>query len=117
MGPFSIGGVGHFSTGGNNDDSSGGNNPTIDFRGERRSNETHASRTDPDARLVKKARGQASHLGYHGHVLMENRNGLVAQATLTIASGYAEREAAPRRAVQSVPAAGTSKCTGPSVVG
>lgn len=76
------------------DDSSGGNNPTVDFRGERRSNETHASRTDPDARLVKKARGQASHLGYHGHVLMENRNGLVAQATLTIASGYAEREAA-----------------------
>jgi transposase len=75
-------------------DSSGGSNPTVDFRAERRSNETHASRTDPDARLVKKAQGQASHLGYHGHVLMENRSGLVAQATLTIASGYAEREAA-----------------------
>ncbi|BDE04938.1 DDE transposase [Vulcanimicrobium alpinum] len=71
-----------------------GSNPTVDFRDERRSNETHASRTDPDARLVKKARGQASHLGYHDHVLMENRNGLVAQATLTIASGRAEREAA-----------------------
>jgi len=75
-------------------DSNGRSNPTVDFRAERRSNETHASRTDPDARLVKKAQGQASHLGYHGHVLMENRSGLVAQATLTIASGYAEREAA-----------------------
>lgn len=64
------------------------------IRHERRSNETHASRTDPDARLVKKAQGQASHLGYHGHVLMENRSGLVAQATLAIASGRAEREAA-----------------------
>jgi transposase len=81
------------------DDSGGGgtgsgSNPTVNFRHERRSNETHASRTDPDARLVKKARGQASHLGYHGHVLMENKSGLVAQATLTIATGRAEREAA-----------------------
>src|SRR5487761_2104480 len=76
------------------DSGPGGSNPTVNFRGERRTNVTHASRTDPDARMVRKARGQASHLGYHGHVLMENRNGLVAQATLTIASGFAEREAA-----------------------
>lgn len=76
------------------DDGPGGSNPTVNFRGEQRANDTHASRTDPDARLVKKARGQASQLGYHGHVLMENRNGLVAQATLTIASGFAERAAA-----------------------
>lgn len=75
-------------------DSNGGSNPSVNFRNERRSNETHESRTDPDARLVKKARGQASHLGYHGHVLMENRSGLVSQATLTISSGRAEREAA-----------------------
>jgi transposase len=74
--------------------SGGSRNPTVDFRNQARSNETHASLTDPDARLVKKATGQASHLGYHGHVLMENRSGLVAQATLTIASGFAEREAA-----------------------
>jgi len=79
---------------GSGGDSNAGSNPTVSFRHERRSNETHASRTDPDARLVKKASGQASHLGYHGHVLMENRSGLVAQATLTIASGRAEREAA-----------------------
>ena len=72
----------------------GSRNPTVDFRNQSRSNETHASLTDPDARLVKKAHGQASHLGYHGHVLMENRSGLVAQATLTIASGVAERETA-----------------------
>jgi hypothetical protein len=76
------------------DSGPGGSNPTVNFRGEQRTNDTHASRTDPDARMVRKARGQASHLGYHGHVLMENRNGLVAQATLTIASGFAEREAA-----------------------
>ena len=76
------------------DSGPGGSNPTVNFRGEQRTNVTHASRTDPDARMVRKARGQASHLGYHGHVLMENRNGLVAQATLTIASGFAEREAA-----------------------
>lgn len=72
----------------------GPRNPSIDFRNQQRSNETHASTTDPDARLVKKSRAVASQLGYHGHVLMENRNGLVAQAMLSIASGFAEREAA-----------------------
>ncbi|RIK55931.1 MAG: IS5 family transposase [Nitrospira sp.] len=67
-------------------------NPTVDFRGEKRSNETHQSKTDPDARLARK--GQETRLAYQGHVLMENRNGLVVDVRLTQASGYAEREAA-----------------------
>jgi len=65
-----------------------------DFHGEKRSNETHASTTDPDARLLRKAAGQASKLCHMGHVLMENRNGLVVDATTTTATGTAEREAA-----------------------
>jgi transposase len=65
-----------------------------DFRGEKRSNATHASTTDPDARLFKKARGQAAKLCHMAHVLMENRNGLVVDAILTHATGTAEREAA-----------------------
>src|SRR5437762_12326525 len=70
-----------------------GNTP-VDFRGEKRSNETHQSTTDPDARLYKKAQGQEAQLGYLGHALMENRNGLVIEPRLTLASGTAEREAA-----------------------
>ncbi len=69
-------------------------NPERDFRGEKRTNATHASTTDPDTRLYKKARGQAGRLCHMGHVTMENRNGLVVDATLTHASGTAEREAA-----------------------
>jgi transposase len=69
-------------------------NPTVDFRGETRSNDTHASTTDPDARLTKKATGQAAKLAYHGHLLMENRNGFIVNACATIASGTAERTAA-----------------------
>src|SRR5690606_452729 len=69
-------------------------NAERDFRGEKRSNATHASTTDPDARLFKKARGQAAKLCHMGHVLMENRNGLVVDAILTHATGTAEREAA-----------------------
>ena len=65
-----------------------------DFRGEKRSNETHASTTDPDAQLYKKAAGQAAKLCHMGHVLMENRNGLVVEASTTPATGTAEREAA-----------------------
>ena len=68
-------------------------NPTVNFRGEKRSNQTHASRTDPDARLAG-MRGQGARLAYQGHVVTENRNGLVVAAKLTQASGYAEREAA-----------------------
>ena len=65
----------------------------MDFRGEKRSNETHQSTTDPDARLARGA-GRESRMAYQGHVLMENRNGLVVDVRLTKASGYAEREAA-----------------------
>jgi transposase len=65
-------------------------NPTIDFRGEKRSNATHASTTDPEARLSRK-KGQTSHLAYMGHLLTENRNGLIVSAMLTEANGHAER--------------------------
>ncbi|MBH0189996.1 MAG: IS5 family transposase [Nitrospira sp.] len=69
-------------------------NPSVDFRGERRTNATHASTTDPEARLYKKAAGQEATLCFLGHVLMENRHGLVIDATVTPATGTAEREAA-----------------------
>ena len=71
-----------------------GRNPEVDFRGEKRSNETHASTTDLDARLYRKSPGQGAKLCFIGHVLMENRNGLVVDAELTRASGHAERFAA-----------------------
>jgi hypothetical protein len=69
-------------------------NPEVDFRGRERSNDTHASTTDPDARLYKKSAGSASKLGYLGHIMTENRNGLVLDTALTLATGTAEREAA-----------------------
>lgn len=69
-------------------------NPSVDFRGERRTNATHASTTDPEARLYKKAAGQEAKLCFLGHVLMENRHGLVVNAMVTPATGTAEREAA-----------------------
>ena len=69
-------------------------NAEVNFRGEKRSNETHASVTDPDARLYKKAPGAAATLCFMGHTLMENRNGLVVQADLTHADGHGERRAA-----------------------
>jgi transposase len=71
-------------------------NPTIDFRGERRGNATHASTTDPDAKLYKKSAGQPAILGYLGHVLMENRHGLAVDACVTAADGTGERDAALR---------------------
>jgi hypothetical protein len=71
-----------------------GRNAERNWRGQKRSNETHASTTDPDARLARKSNGQASIMAYAGHVLMENRNGLVAHSCLTHATGTAEREAA-----------------------
>src|SRR6202022_483374 len=64
------------------------------FHGRKRSNDTHESTTDPDARLYKKSYGKESHRGYLGHALGENRNGLVAAAVAAQADGYAEREAA-----------------------
>jgi transposase len=71
-----------------------GRNGERDFRREKRSNETHASTTDPDARLFRKANGQESKLAYLGHALMENRNALIVDAQVTHATGTAEREAA-----------------------
>ena len=71
-----------------------GRNGERDFRKEKRSNESHASTTDPDARLYRKADGRESRLCFMGHVLMENRNGLAVDAALTRATGTAEREAA-----------------------
>jgi transposase len=68
-------------------------NPSVNFRGEKRTNATHASTTDPDAQLCKKAKGQEAKLGFLGHVLMENRHGLVVETRLTKATGTAEREA------------------------
>ncbi len=65
-------------------------NPTVDFRGETRSNATHQSTTDPDAQLVRKSRGQAAILGDRGHVLMENRHGLVVSAQATQVVGASE---------------------------
>jgi transposase len=72
----------------------GGANPTVDFHGQQRTNATHQSTTDPDARLYKKARGREARLGYLGHLLMEHRSGLIVKATVTPADGYGERDAA-----------------------
>ena len=71
-----------------------GRNADRDFHGERRSNDTHASKTDADARLFRKSGGQSAKLCYIGHLLMENRNGLIVDTELTRASGRAERLAA-----------------------
>jgi len=71
-----------------------GRNGERDFHGERRTNETHASTTDPDARLARKGRGKEARLSFMGHALMENRNGLIVGAVATRASGHAERLAA-----------------------
>jgi len=72
----------------------GGSNPSVNFRQEKRSNATHQSVTDAEARLYKKSRGAEAKLGYLGHLVTENRNGLVVDTRLTLASGTAEREAA-----------------------
>jgi IS5 family transposase len=72
----------------------GGRNQEMDFHGQRRSNETHASTTDPEARLYRKGPGKEAKLCFMGHALMENRNGLIVDACLTPAGGHAERVAA-----------------------
>jgi transposase len=72
----------------------GGRNKETDFHGEKRSNETHASTTDPEARLYRKGQGKEAKLCFLGHALMENRNGLLVDACLTQADGHAERVAA-----------------------
>jgi transposase len=71
-----------------------GSNPTIDYRKQKRSNDTHQSKTDPLARLYKKSRGSEAKLAYLGHILTENRNGLVVNTRVTLATGTAERDAA-----------------------
>ena len=71
----------------------GTRNPTVNFKKEKRSNKTHQSTTDPEARLFKKSEGAGAQLCYMGHVLMENRNGLAVAARLTQATGTAERDA------------------------
>ena len=72
----------------------GGRNPDVDFKGQKRSNETHQSTTDPEARLYRKGSGMEARLCFIGHTLMENRSGLIVDARLTCADGYAERNAA-----------------------
>ncbi len=71
-----------------------GRNGEQDFQGQKRRNETHASTTDPDARLYRKGRGKEAKLCFMGHALMQNRNGLIVGAVATRASGHAERLAA-----------------------
>ncbi len=70
--------------------------PEVDFHGEKRSNQTHASRTDPEAKLYRKGPGKPSQLAHLGHVLSENRNGLIVETRVTEANGTAERDAAIR---------------------
>jgi transposase len=73
-----------------------GRNPEINFHGDQRKNDTHESTTDPDAQLYRKGKGKEAKLCYAGHVLMENRSGLVVDGCLSLATGKAERTAAIR---------------------
>lgn len=83
-----------------------GRNAQADWKGKTRSNDTHESTTDPDARLYRKGMNTAAVLAYQGHVLMENRSGLVVSAMTTHADGYGERVAA-QAMLRTVPGAGT----------
>ena len=76
------------------DPTSGGRNAEVDFHGQRRSNDTHASTTDPEARLARKSNATAAKMSFAGHLLMENRNALLIDVELTEATGYAERDTA-----------------------
>jgi transposase len=76
------------------DEDGGSGSGSADFKGDKRTNETHESRTDPDARLYRKGNGQEAKLAYLGHVMIENRNGLIVDAMVTQADGTAERDAA-----------------------
>jgi transposase len=71
-------------------------NPSVDFHGEKRSNATHQSTTDPEARLMKKGKGKEAKLSFMGHALMENRNGLLVDFQITAATGTAERDVVPK---------------------
>src|ERR1700759_4982889 len=90
---------------GNDEPPAPGRNGERNFHKEKRSNETHASTTDPDARLARKSNGEGAKLAFTGHLLMENRNGLVVDACLTHATGPAEREVALAM-LQALPDAG-----------
>jgi IS5 family transposase len=81
---------------GSDDPPSPGRNATVDFHGERRTNETHVAPHDPEAKLYRKARGMPAKLHYLGHVLMEHRTGLPIDVEVTEANGFAERAAALR---------------------
>jgi transposase len=72
----------------------GGKNREVNFHGQRRTNETHVSTTDPEAMLAKKARGQETKLSYAGHILMENKSGLIIDLLISAATGTAERDGA-----------------------
>ena len=85
--------------------SDGGRNPEVDFRGERRSNDTHGSTTDPEARLARKGKGKEAKLCFGAHVLMDNREGLVVDVRLTLVEGASERDAASEM-LEAVPGAG-----------
>jgi transposase len=80
--------------GSGNPPAGGEKNPEVDFHGEKRTNDTHQSTTDPKAMLARKGRGKEARLCFMGHVLMENRNGLVVDVAMTQATGTAERKAA-----------------------
>jgi transposase len=82
-----------------------GRNGERDFHGEKPSNATHSSSTDPEAQLYRKGRGKEAKLSFMGHALMENRSGLIVAATLTKATGTAEREAAEEMIVRHSPGA------------
>jgi transposase len=69
-------------------------NATVDFHGETRSNQTHASKTDPDAKMARKGKGKEAKLSYNGNLLVENRNGLIVNTEVFEANGTAERDAA-----------------------
>ena len=87
----------------------GGRNPTVDFKGETRRNDSHASTTDPDARLYQKSAEDKSQLCFMGHALMENGHGLVVDADLTHATGSAEREAAKAMIARTINRVGADK--------
>jgi transposase len=95
-------------------------NPTVDFHGERRSNATHASTTDPEARLARKSRGHEAQLAYQGHVLMENRHGLAVDTCAPILPrrhqcAVLSRMGAPQQATDRPRERGLPRCLGQAV--
>jgi transposase len=84
-------------------------NPSVDFHGEKRSNETHESKTDPEAKLARKGKGKEAKLAYSQHALMENRNGLLVELQIASATGTAERDTAIAMLDDYLP--GTSRIT------